>query len=196
MKYIFSEKTVVLLNHLIALFTKMSKRYRQYFGILMALLAYYLVHEGAHFLYALSQGVFRTIRFMGVGVQIDIYAERLTDHQLGIFCLVGAVATLLVAWLLILMLRHIVRCRSKVVLAAVYYITMAMLFLDPLYLSLLCDLFGGGDMNGIRLLLPEIPVRIAFALLFMAHALLFARYVLPRYKAAFNGLDQTDNRMN
>ena len=30
----------------------MSKRIRQYAGILAALVAYYLVHEGAHLLYA------------------------------------------------------------------------------------------------------------------------------------------------
>lgn len=37
----------------------MSKRTRQYIGILAALAAYYLVHEGAHLLYALLTGVFR-----------------------------------------------------------------------------------------------------------------------------------------
>lgn len=41
------------------------------------------------------------------------------------------------------------------ILAALYYITIALLLLDPLYLSVLCGLFGGGDMNGIALLLPE-----------------------------------------
>lgn len=35
----------------------MSKRTRQYIGILAALAAYYLVHEGAHLLYALLTGV-------------------------------------------------------------------------------------------------------------------------------------------
>ena len=60
----------------------MSKRTRQYIGILAALAAYYLVHEGAHLLYALLTGVFRQIRLMGLGVQIDIYAEHLTNMQL------------------------------------------------------------------------------------------------------------------
>ncbi len=57
----------------------MSKRTRQYIGILAALVAYYLVHEGAHLLYALFAGVFRQIKFMGLGVQIDVYAERMTN---------------------------------------------------------------------------------------------------------------------
>ena len=68
----------------------MSKRTRQYLGILAALAAYYLVHEGAHLLYALLTGVFKQIRLMGLGVQIDVYAEHMTNMQLGIFCLVGA----------------------------------------------------------------------------------------------------------
>ena len=68
----------------------MSKRTRQYIGILAALAAYYLVHEGAHLLYALFTGVLKQINFMGLGVQIDVYAEHMTNMQLGIFCLVGA----------------------------------------------------------------------------------------------------------
>lgn len=78
----------------------MSKRTRQYIGILAALAAYYLVHEGAHLLYALLTGVFRQINFMGLGVQIDVCAERMTDTQLGVFCLVGALATLCAGYLL------------------------------------------------------------------------------------------------
>ena len=58
---------------------------RQYIGILAALVAYYFVHEGAHLLYALLTGVFKQINFMGLGVQIDVYTERMTDTQLGIF---------------------------------------------------------------------------------------------------------------
>lgn len=68
----------------------MSKRVRQLVGIFAAIVAYYLVHEGAHLLYALFTGVLKQINFMGLGVQIDVYAEHMTNMQLGIFCLVGA----------------------------------------------------------------------------------------------------------
>ena len=47
------------------------KRVRQYIGILAAAAAYYLVHEGAHLLCAVLLGVFKQIRFMGIGMQID-----------------------------------------------------------------------------------------------------------------------------
>lgn len=91
----------------------MSKRMRQYIGILAALVAYYLVHEGAHLLYALLTGVFKQIRLMGLGVQIDVCTERMTDTQLGIFCLVGALATFCVGYLLAALARGICHAKSK-----------------------------------------------------------------------------------
>ena len=63
----------------------MSKRIRQYIGIFSAVAAYYTVHEGAHFLTALYYGVFRQVNLMGLGMQIDVYAEAMTETQLGIF---------------------------------------------------------------------------------------------------------------
>ena len=51
----------------------MNKRVRQYVGLLSAIIAYYLIHEGAHFIYALFTGVFKQINFMGLGMHIDIY---------------------------------------------------------------------------------------------------------------------------
>ena len=65
----------------------MSKKTRQYIGLLSAIIAYYIIHEGAHFVYALITGVFKEIKFMGLGMQIDIYAEKYTDIQMGVFVL-------------------------------------------------------------------------------------------------------------
>jgi hypothetical protein len=75
---------------------------------------------------------------------------------------------------------------SKVLKAVFWYVTIALLILDPLYLSVLCVFFGGGDMNGIRLLMPEAAVRIIFALIGVMHVLVIWKYLLPKYKAAFN----------
>ena len=44
----------------------MTKRTRQIIGILAAVIAYYIVHEGAHMLVALCQGVFRHIIFIDI----------------------------------------------------------------------------------------------------------------------------------
>ena len=164
----------------------MSKRTRQYIGLLSAVLAYYIIHEGAHLIYALITGAFKQINVMGMGVQIDIYAERITDIQLGIFCLVGSVVTFVTAYTLVLFTNKIGKNSSKIFKACMYYITIAMLLIDPVYLSVLCGFFGGGDMNGISLLFPEIAVRIVYGIILIINVVVFVKIVLPKYRLAFS----------
>ena len=163
----------------------MNKRVRQYVGLLSAVIAYYLLHEGAHLLYALSIGAFKQINLMGLGMQIDIYAEKMTQTQLGVFCMLGSVTTLLTAYILIALIDKIRNISSKAIKACLYYITIAMLLIDPLYLSILCGFFGGGDMNGIKLLVPEVAARILYGLVLVVNAFVFVKIVLPKYKLAF-----------
>lgn len=162
------------------------KRIRQYVGILTALVVYYIIHEGAHLLFALANGVFKQINFMALGVQIDVFRDCMTDTQLGLFCLAGAVATFLTGWILVLLCRKICAMESKVLKAVFWYVTIALLVLDPLYLSVLCGFFGGGDMNGIRLLMPEVVARILFAIIGVIHIMVIWKYLLPKYKESFN----------
>lgn len=163
----------------------MNKRVRQYVGLLSAVIAYYLLHEGAHLLYSLSIGAFKQINLMGLGMQIDIYAEKITQTQLGVFCLLGSITTLLAAYILIALIDKIRGISSKSIKACLYYITIAMLLIDPLYLSVLCGFFGGGDMNGIKLLVPEVAARILYGAVLIVNVLVFVKIVLPKYKLAF-----------
>ena len=163
----------------------MNKRARQYVGLLSAVMTYYVIHEGAHLVYALITGTFKGIRFMGLGMQIDVYAERMTETELGIFCLSGAVATLVLAYVFVALAGEICALSSKAIKACAYYITIAMLLLDPLYLSVLCGFFGGGDMNGISLLLPEWLARTLYGVVLVMNAIVFVKLVFPKYKAAF-----------
>ena len=167
----------------------MSKRIRQYIGIFASIIAYYIVHEGAHLLTALHYGVFKRINFMGLGMQIDVYAEKLTDTQLGLFCLAGPVATLLFGWVLILLAKRICTSKSKLFKAVMWYSSLCILITDPLYMSVLCGFFGGGDMNGIKLLFPEIAVRIVSAVIGVIHGIVIWKYLLPSYTKSF----QKDN---
>ena len=164
----------------------MSKRVRQYISIPAAVITYYIVHEGAHLLYALISGVFRQVKFMGLGVQVDVFRERMTDAQLGIFCLTGALATLFAGYILTALAKNICRAKSKLFRAVFYYITIALLLLDPLYLSVLCGFFGGGDMNGISLLCPEWAARVGFGVLLLVNGLIFWKKVLPVYSRSFS----------
>ena len=163
----------------------MSKRIRQYIGILAAVIIYYIVHEGAHLLVALYYSVFKGINFMGLGMQIDVYAERLTDTQLGLFCLAGPVATLLFGWVVILLAKRICTSKSTLFKAVIWYVSLAILIIDPLYLSILCGFFGGGDMNGIKLLFPEIAVRIVSAVIGVIHGVVIWKFLLPSYTKSF-----------
>ena len=162
------------------------RQVRQYIGILAAAASYYFVHEGAHLLCAVLLGTFKTIRFMGIGMQIDVYAERMTDVQMTLFCIAGAAATLFAGIMLAALARKMSRIKSKLLRAVMYYITIAFLLLDPLYLSILCGFFGGGDMNGISRIFPEWMARIVFAGLLILNSWIFWKRVLPVYKESFS----------
>jgi len=163
----------------------MNKRTRQYIGLLSAILSYYLIHEGAHFLYALCIGSFKQVNISALGLQIDVYAEHMTEFQMGIFCLLGSLATAVSAYILVLLTDRITAVNSKPFKACLYYISIALLFLDPLYLSLLCGFVGGGDMNGISLLLPEQVARGIYGVVLLVNGMVFFKTVLPKYKKAF-----------
>ena len=172
----------------------MNKRARQYIGLIAAVVAYYVIHEGTHLVYALTIGVLKQINFMGIGMQIDVHNTEMTDTQMGIFCLVGAVATFIVGYALVLPSDKICKSKNKPFRAVMYYITIIMLLLDPLYLSVLCGFFGGGDMNGIKLLVPELAARIGFGVLLLANGFVFWKAVLPKYTAAFSQFNQGDKK--
>ena len=163
----------------------MNKKARQYLGLLCAVLAYYAIHEGAHMVFACVTGTFRQINLLGLGIQIDVYREQMTNAQLGLFCLAGPVATVLSAWILTGFTGRIAEAKSKVFRACMYYVTLAMLFADPVYLCLVYKLVGGGDMNGISLLLPEQAVQIFSGGLLLIHGVLFIKWILPKYKEGF-----------
>lgn len=92
-------------------------------------------------------------------------------------------------YLLTALAKKICTARSKLLRAVLYYITIALLLIDPLYLSILCGLFGGGDMNGIALLLPEWAARIGFGALLIVNGLVFWKRVLPVYSSSFSNTE-------
>ena len=163
----------------------MNKKYRQYLGLLSAVITYYIIHEGAHFIYALCTGTFKQINVIGMGVQIDIYRELMSDRQLGIFCIVGSIATLLAAYIFVFLTDKICESDSKVFKACMYYITIALLLIDPIYLSILSKFVGGGDMNGIIYLMPELFAHILYGILFVINGIVFFKVVLPKYTFSF-----------
>ena len=163
----------------------MSKRARQYIGLFGAIISYYIIHEGAHLAYALITGVYKQVNIIGLGVQIDVFAEKMTDNQMGMFCLVGSLATIITGYILVGVISILIKSPSDIFKACMYYVTIIMMFMDPLYLCVLCSIFGGGDMNGISLIISEIAARVIYGILFIVNAVIFIKVVLPKYKMAF-----------
>lgn len=162
-----------------------KRNIRKWGALLAAILLYFVVHEGAHFLYAVGIGAFKQVNFIGLGVQVDIFREQITNTQLGIFCLVGPTVAILVGYALTLTARFIVRSRSLLLRAAAYYTSLVLLMVDPLYLSVLYSFVGGGDMNGIALLFPELAVRIVFGVIGTVNLFLIFKYLAPLYRRAY-----------
>lgn len=162
-----------------------KKNIRKWVALIAAIILYFVVHEGAHYLYAVSIGAFKQVDFIGLGVQIDIFREQVTNTQLGIFCLVGPAATILAGYAIALMAGYIVKSRSLLIRAAAYYISLVLLMVDPLYLAVLYSFVGGGDMNGIALVFPELAVRVVFGVIAAVNLFIIFKYLLPLYRKAY-----------
>lgn len=164
----------------------MQSNLRKWLGIVITIICYYVIHEGAHLLVAVALGVFREIRFMGIGMQIVIEASSISDIQLAFFNIIGSVASIIVGYILVLSKHSILITNNKLLKAACYYTTIGLLIIDPLYLSTLCGFFGGGDMNGIIMFgVPEIGVRLVYTIILAINVLVCIKYVYPTYKKSF-----------
>lgn len=164
----------------------MKASLRRCVGLAAAIILYYAVHEGAHLAVAAALGVFERVRMLGLGVQVVISdPAALTPFQFAVFNAAGAAATLAVAYALALLAKPICTAAGMYMRAVCYYVTVLFLLNDPIYLSVLCGFFGGGDMNGIvRFGAPEWAVRLGLGLITLANLFLIARYVYPTYKEA------------
>ena len=163
----------------------MGKRARQYIGLVVAVALYYTIHEGAHLLVALAQGVFKQINIIGLGMQIDVYAEQMSPQQMAVFCLAGPLATLIAGWAMVLFVNQICAIRSAVVKACAWYTSITMLMLDELYLGVFYRWVGGGDMNGIKLMLPEGAVSAVAIVIGVVNMLIIWKILFPAYKKSF-----------
>lgn len=166
---------------------RLSKNSRKWFALICAILLYYVIHEGSHVIAALLYGSFEKIKILGLGVQVVTKTGLLTDFQTAIFCIVGSISTLLVAYLLVFFTKKIVESKNKVFKATCYYTTLAFMLLDPIYLTILCKFVGGGDMNGILLLgIPEIVVQLIYGVIAVINIFLIIKIIYPAYKKSFS----------
>lgn len=163
----------------------MSRRIRQYIGLVAAVVLYYVIHEGAHLAVALALGVFKQINIIGLGMQIDVFAEQMTSSQMGWFCAAGPIATFVAGWLLVLFAGKICSMKSALIRTCAWYTSLTMLILDPLYLGLFYRWVGGGDMNGIALIVPEVVASVVAAIIGVVNIIIIWKVLYPAYTRSF-----------
>ncbi|MDR2932141.1 MAG: hypothetical protein LBV27_03440 [Oscillospiraceae bacterium] len=166
----------------------MARNARKWFGLIGAVLLYYIIHEGAHLCAALLMGSFKSIRLAGFGLGVQIVADTaaMTNVQIFIFCIVGAMATLLAGYVLALKRRAVLKVKNGVFRATAYYTTLIFLMLDPVYLSVLHNFVGGGDMNGMTQMgISALPVSIIFLAVGGLNLFIVIKYIYRDYKKSF-----------
>jgi hypothetical protein len=154
-------------------------------ALAIAIICYFIIHEGAHWLYAMSIGVFKQINIIGIGIQIEPYIENMNNVQLGIFNLVGSIATIAVSYILLALTQKLVSLKSDYARAITYFISIAFLVIDPLYLCVLSLFVGGGDMNGIVLIAPELLVRILAGIIATVNIFIVVKVIVPKYRQVY-----------
>lgn len=158
---------------------------RKYAALIPAILAYFIIHEGAHMITALFMGTWKGIRFMQMGVQIVTDTNRMTDFQIGLMCIAGPAASLAAGYIMAAVTKKLLAIKSLFLRAVFYYTTLVLLINDTVYLSVIYPYVGGGDMNGITLFFPEVYVRTAFVFLFFINLYFVLKFVTPAYKKAY-----------
>ncbi len=159
---------------------------RKWVSLIIAVLIYYLIHEGSHLVVAYIYDAFEEVKFLGIGVQVVINDTILSKMQLAVFCIVGSIASLAVGYIFAVLTNKIININNKYFKAIGFYTTLVLLLLDPIYLSVLYRFFGGGDINGIILFgVPEILVQGIYGLIGIVNLIIFIKIVLPKYKMAF-----------
>lgn len=166
---------------------KIETNIRKWISLIVAVLIYYIIHEGSHLLVALSYGVLKKIKLSTLGVQIVINDANLSNFNLAIFCVVGFLSTFITSYILVLLINKIVKLKSKYLKTIFYYTTLILLLLDPLYLTILYNFVGGGDMNGILLFnISNTIIKLFFFIILILNLFVFIKVVLPKYKKSFN----------
>jgi hypothetical protein len=167
----------------------MQSNIRKWIGLLIAVLCYYILHEGSHLVIALLYGTFEKVRIVFPGVQVVSNIEGLSNFEIAMFSVSGSISTLIVGYLLIVLRNKIVRLNNKYVLAILFYTTLVLLMCDPIYVSLLSGIFGGGDVNGIILFgISAIAVKMIFGIIGLVNLFIFIKAIYPKYKDRFREL--------
>jgi len=164
---------------------KLEENFRKWTALFISIILYFIIHEGAHLIYAILTNTFKQINFVGIGIQVDISRDKISDYQLGIFCLLGPVATIITAYVLVYAKNIFLKIKSNWLRAISFYTTIAFLIIDPLYLGFGYRFVGGGDMNGIKLIFSEFWTSSIFLLILIVNSVIIFNSIIKAYSKAY-----------
>ena len=74
---------------------------------------------------------------------------------------------------------------SALIRTCAWYTSLTMLILDPLYLGVFYRWVGGGDMNGIALIVPEVVASVVAAVVGVVNIIVIWKVLYPAYTRSF-----------
>lgn len=154
-------------------------------AFLLAVLIFASVHEGMHALMASLYGEYEAFRITPIGFEV-LYktpVEQRGGMHWALIAGAGNLVTILMGYLLLLMGESLSRLQSSFLRAAVFYLTLILLLVDPLNLSVGPFVYGG-DANGIAsgLGINRTIVQSIFLVVFFVNRELVAQKLFPVYK--------------
>ncbi len=144
-------------------------RYRRRYGyFLLAGLSYLLIHEGVHLIQALIYGIYKGVKILPLGVEIEIIQPlTIKGFKLAAFSGLSSLTTVLIGYLILILGPQILKLKGRPLKNYFYYVAFIFLLLDPIYISIF-SIFIGGDINGIILGLGISPLIISLIYFIMA----------------------------
>jgi len=161
---------------------------KRWLGCISGGIIYLVIHEGTHLVQAVIANNFEYIRIVGIfGIEI-MMKEVPSGIQLALFSGLSGIVTVTVGYVLYFLMPKILEIKKDFIKIILYYSTLVLLILDPIYLSVLHYFVGGGDMNGITkgLGISSLPISIIYGLIAIVNIYLIVKRVYPGYKRNFS----------
>lgn len=157
---------------------------RKYLYFILAGITYLIVHEGVHIIQALIYGIYKGIKLLPLGVEVEVIQPlTISGLKLAAFSGLSSISTMLMGYVLFLLSPVVLKSKKQYLKNYIYYVTFVFLLLDPIYISILSNFVGGGDINGIALglHLPYMLVRSVYLIIAILNACLIYKKLYPAY---------------
>jgi len=167
---------------------RVKRNLKLWLGVLCAAIVYMVIHEGVHIIQAIITNNFDYLRIVGIwGIEVMI-KEVPTGIQLALFSGLSSVVTVICGYILYFLMPKIFKMKGGLVKIIIYYCTLVLMALDPIYLSVLHFFVGGGDMNGITkgLNVSSLVVSLVYGCVAILSIFLIIKKVYPGYKRNFS----------